>query len=79
MEPAKDLHHYLQQIIHPRFGNLGQPRAVNLTGSCGPPLLPAVREKNPAYIHLSVTGRCNARCRGCINSAISNPFSDDRR
>jgi len=79
MEPAKDLHHHLQQIIHPRFGNLGQPRAVNLTGPCGPPLLPAVREKNPAYIHLSVTGRCNARCRGCINSAISNPFSDDRR
>ncbi len=29
------------------------------------------REDKNLIIHLTVTGRCNARCRGCINSAIT--------
>ncbi len=29
------------------------------------------QERNPAYIHLSVTGKCYARCKGCVNTLVS--------
>jgi radical SAM protein with 4Fe4S-binding SPASM domain len=37
------------------------------------------QEDQTLIIHLTVTGRCNARCRGCINSAITmgNPAPRD--
>ncbi|MCK9295086.1 MAG: 4Fe-4S cluster-binding domain-containing protein [Desulfobulbaceae bacterium] len=79
MEPAKHLQNRLPlNFTHPRFGDLTRPQAVTLAA---PPekLLPPFCEKDLAYIHLSVTGRCNARCKGCINSTLTNSFTDDRR
>lgn len=37
------------------------------------------KEDQTLIIHLTVTGRCNARCKGCINSAITlgNPAPRD--
>lgn len=77
MEPAID-HQADISITHPRFGNLTHPKAVTLVDPCEKQF-PPFYEKSLAYIHLSVTGRCNARCKGCINSAISNDFTADRR
>lgn len=67
-----DLPALLQQtgIIHPVFGDLLRPRAVYMDGEL---LQTKYVEKNPYFVHLTVTGRCNARCRGCINSEISFP------
>lgn len=79
MEPAKHLQNRLPlNLTHPRFGDLTRPQAVALAAPSGKQL-PPFHEKDLAYIHLSVTGRCNARCKGCINSTISNSFTDDRR
>jgi radical SAM protein with 4Fe4S-binding SPASM domain len=79
MEPAKNLqdHHLPINLTHPRFGDLTRPQAVTLAAPSAEQFQPFC-EKSLAYIHLSVTGRCNARCKGCINSTISNPFTDDR-
>lgn len=67
-----DLQHLLQQsgFIHPVFGDLLRPAAVCLDGGhVGQGYI----EKKPYFVHLTVTGRCNARCRGCINGGISFP------
>jgi len=34
------------------------------------------KEDTSAIVHLTITGRCNARCKGCINSTIT--FSSDQ-
>lgn len=34
------------------------------------------QERKPYYVHLSVTGRCNARCAGCVNSDVTFRNSD---
>lgn len=78
MEPAKNQQNHLP-ITHPRFGDLTHPMAVSLAAASGKQLLQPICERDLAYIHLSVTGRCNARCNGCINSTISTDFADDRR
>ncbi|MCB2181771.1 MAG: 4Fe-4S cluster-binding domain-containing protein [Desulfobulbaceae bacterium] len=64
-------------IIHPRFGDLASPMAVSLGRFCGDELQ-NFREQSHAYIHLSVTGRCNARCKGCINAASAKDFAANR-
>jgi radical SAM protein with 4Fe4S-binding SPASM domain len=66
-----------QQIIHhARFGDLSSHSAYIMRG----------REKEkfnysevlPLYIHLSVTGRCQARCQGCINIAFQEASDKNR-
>ncbi|MGV1097887.1 radical SAM protein [Thiovibrio sp. JS02] len=63
-------------VTHPRFGPLNRPDAVCLAGTekAGH----RFTEKNLSYIHLSITGRCNARCKGCINASITNTIVGDR-
>ncbi|MBN2451996.1 MAG: 4Fe-4S cluster-binding domain-containing protein [Lentisphaeria bacterium] len=56
-------------LMHPLFGDLLDPSAVVYPE-------PTVAEEtlsehSPYMVHVSVTGRCNARCRGCVNSAIT--------
>jgi uncharacterized protein len=52
--------------VHPRFGSLNRPDAV-IMPRCR--LLPdGYVPEDFHFIHLSVTGRCNARCAGCINA-----------
>ena len=53
-------------LVHPRFGDLGRSGCVTMPGLSG---LHGDYEERPfRFVHLSVTGRCNARCAGCINN-----------
>ena len=54
--------------VHPQFGPLADKEAVSLP-STG--IYPPVKRENPLLIHLTVTGRCNARCQGCINTTLT--------
>lgn len=67
----------LQKVVHPKFGDLSQPQAVrmglNKSLSSG-----HVDEDGKLLIHLTVTGRCYAQCKGCINSAITLDCEDAR-
>ncbi len=56
-------------MIHPRFGDLTKSAVVSLPPPSGRRLF--FREDRTLIIHLTVTGRCNARCPGCINSTIT--------
>ncbi|HML75131.1 MAG TPA: 4Fe-4S cluster-binding domain-containing protein [Anaerohalosphaeraceae bacterium] len=55
--------------VHPQYGDLGVPGSVNTRHnlSQAEPFF----EDNPYMLHLSVTGRCNAHCIGCISSSIT--------
>ncbi|MFO8009880.1 MAG: radical SAM protein [Dehalococcoidia bacterium] len=57
-----------QGVIHPDFGDLRAPDSVVIS-HWGNQF--AFEERKPYCVHLSVTGRCNARCAGCINSSIT--------
>jgi len=64
-------------IIHPRLGDLSVPDAVrmNRTPQIGQS---TYRESDRLLFHLTVTGRCYARCEGCINSTITLGCDDPR-
>lgn len=55
-------------ISHPRFGDLSASDAVVMDSE-----QPVVRyqEEEGLFFHLTVTGRCYARCLGCINGELS--------
>ena len=55
-------------LLHRRFGDLARPQAVQMPSD---PSTADFAEDSPLFIHLSVTGRCHARCRGCINAMIT--------
>ncbi len=56
--------------VHPRFGDLARPDAVCMSGV--PVCDGGYTEVDDVIIHLTVTGRCNAQCDGCINTAIAS-------
>ena len=58
-----------QAVIHDRLGNLCAPSAFVIRGLDREKF--QYTESQPLYIHLSVTGRCQANCRGCINVAFN--------
>ncbi len=62
-------------LVHPMFGDLNRPDAVvmgqNRNGA-------RFEERSSLFIHLSVTGRCQARCKGCINAAVTSGHEGDR-
>ncbi|MBT4511915.1 MAG: radical SAM protein [Chloroflexi bacterium] len=62
-------------FIHPFFGDLRLNSAVSMPSQ----LIASdtLEERRPYYIHLSVTGRCNAKCVGCVNSNITFRNSDN--
>ena len=62
-------------FVHSRFGDLTRPGAVVMRAK---PVVSqdSYQEDGRLFIHLTVTGRCNARCEGCINSAITHNCSD---
>jgi len=64
-------------FTHPLFGDLNRKDAV-VIGQWRADEFDVV-EKNPFYIHLSVTGRCYARCQGCVNSHVTALFEGDRK
>jgi radical SAM protein with 4Fe4S-binding SPASM domain len=55
-------------LRHEKYGDLSRFDAVVLpsTGSLSYPDV-----ADPLYIHLTATMRCNARCKGCISSAVT--------
>ncbi len=61
-------------IVHPSLGNLCNADAVSIPSS--PLVNDSFIEHRPYYVHLSVTGRCNARCAGCVNSDVTFRNSD---
>lgn len=55
-------------VVHPRFGDLARPDAVV---TCTPSHPSGVSlPLDDVIVHLTVTGRCNARCQGCINTSL---------
>jgi uncharacterized protein len=59
-------------LFHPRFKDLSSHRAVEITP--GDPARYSYQERSFTFIHLSVTGRCHARCKGCVNAAITSSY-----
>ncbi len=55
-------------IVHPRLGDLARADAVRMPR--GPFISGLHTEADDVIVHLTVTGRCNARCEGCINTAL---------
>ena len=63
-----------QIIYHDRLGDLSAHSAFIMRGRDGVRF--RYTETSPLYIHLSVTGRCQARCQGCINIAFNAAAND---
>ena len=57
-------------VFHSRFFDLMDTRAVRMN-SAQDSFSPSIREEQSTIIHLTVTGRCYAKCKGCINSAFT--------
>ena len=53
-------------FYHPRFGDLASPKAVVLEASG-----PGLEIDRGTIFHVTVTGRCNACCEGCINVSLT--------
>ncbi len=63
--------------VHSRFGDLNRKSAVKMPAATGHK---GYEEQPFSFVHLSVTGRCNARCSGCINGlSLSNGGLPDGR
>ncbi len=58
-------------VRHGIFGDLTKGNAVVIKPWSHDPSV-SFREWDPLFIHLTVTGRCNARCKGCINTDITS-------
>jgi uncharacterized protein len=65
-----------QIIHHDRFGDLSAHSAYVMHGKDKEKF--SYCEILPLYIHLSVTGRCQARCQGCINTAFTTASGESR-
>jgi radical SAM protein with 4Fe4S-binding SPASM domain len=66
-----------QIIHHERLGDLSAHSAFVMHGRDR--IKYQYSETAPFYIHLSVTGRCQARCQGCINVAFNTNTIDSSR
>ncbi len=53
---------------HPRLGDLSRADAVVMPKRG---VFPEVKLREDLLLHLTVTGRCNARCQGCINTSLT--------
>ena len=64
-------------LPHSEYKHLAQQDAVlidqNLSNVSEP-----YPEKRPLLIHLTITGRCYARCVGCVNATVTLGVEDDR-
>ena len=63
-----------QKVYHPGLGDLSAHDAFIMPG--GTEAKYTYTEITPLYIHLSVTGRCQASCQGCINIAFNDTEAD---
>jgi len=74
IEQQPESSHPSQKIFHPRLGDLSKHNAVIIRGRDHEKY--HYVELTPLYIHLSVTGRCQASCQGCINTAFNTAGSN---
>ncbi len=77
MRKKKEIVSPVDGVFYPGFGDLSSHDAIRI--SSGFPL----SEENIVYsddimIHLTITGRCYAQCKGCVNSAITMGSDDPR-
>ena len=63
-----------QKVYHAGLGDLNAHNAFIMPG--GNEAKYTYTEITPLYIHLSVTGRCQASCQGCINIAFNDTEAD---
>lgn len=63
-------------LYHSRFGDLSDPASVTMEQKYSE-AFPFANRPVP-YIHLSITGRCYARCMGCVNAAITASYPGKR-
>ena len=59
---------HLPTYVHPRYGPLARKDVVKMPQGG---LFPKVSKDESLLLHLTVTGRCNARCKGCINTTLT--------
>ena len=60
----------LPGVLHPRFGDLSRGDAVVAPGAPIPEDTHV--ERDDMIVHLTVTGKCNARCQGCVNTVLTS-------
>jgi radical SAM protein with 4Fe4S-binding SPASM domain len=63
-----------QIIQHEKLGDLSKHKAFIIQSRSNERF--NYTETLPLYIHLSVTGRCQAECQGCINNAFNSAAND---
>ncbi len=71
--PDMKLLEYLRSskgVFHPRFHDLMDSRAVRMRNGQNS-AVQSIHEEQSTIIHLTITGRCYAKCKGCINSAVT--------
>jgi radical SAM protein with 4Fe4S-binding SPASM domain len=61
---------FSQGYVHPKYGDLLDHQAVKM-----PPKTKKksyFKDSKPYFVHLSITNKCNAKCRGCVNWQITD-------
>ena len=66
------------KLQHSRYGDLRKHTAVEMHSAHFDGNSP-VRMDSLPYIHLSITGSCYARCKGCVNATLTASYDGDRR
>ncbi len=64
-------------VDYPGFGDLSRFDAVKIK-SRNPSSKETYEADDSIMIHLTITGRCYARCKGCVNSAVTLGCDDPR-
>ncbi len=64
-------------INHPKFGDLGRLDAVAINKE-KPNLDDGFEDDENFMIHLTLTGHCYARCKGCVNSTVTLAYDKAR-
>jgi radical SAM protein with 4Fe4S-binding SPASM domain len=67
----------VESASYPGFDDLSQYDAVKLSAG-GPLSEENIIHNDDIMIHLTITGRCYAQCKGCVNSAITMGSDDPR-
>ncbi len=70
--------HSSSGLLHSRYGDLRKHAAVEMQAT-HTDVNYHVRLDTLPYIHLSITGSCYARCKGCVNAALTASYDGDRR
>ena len=77
MRKIKEIVPSVESASYPGFDDLSQYDAVSISN--GDPLSEEnILHNDDIMIHLTITGRCFAQCKGCVNSAITMGIDNPR-